>query len=483
MKTLAAEMDFAKDELRLFGGNTAVPMQVNTAGQYMIPMTEFPVQQPLSKMMEKPATTVMAIESDDPEPASELPSTDGECNTASVPSDAVPVPREGVVMSHNGDVTIVGKRGKTKDYWVIKPTAREVIRVHIKPRAERFTPCHAHCPVLPEELSSDRITRWNVVGSSEPTCELRDQWTDPAHAHDHLPLPDGNYWVGETVFQMAVDATMPAGTDHETLMTQWTPKQSRQLAQQVGKLEQFRKPKKPFDVIEVFSPPRFAQQTATRGQTCLSADLVTGWDFRKPSHREHMKKLIKETPPELLVLCPPCTWAGGWFNLNQLYMSPEEVAEKQRLTMLFINFCCELMELQLASGNRVLFEHPKGSAAWKMPKVQKLVRRMHEVECDMCRFQLRIPKGRLIRKSTKLLVSHANMKSLNRKCPGRQHPDHRDHHVVAGSHPQVGSVSRFAGQYAQSFVRAVMNCCPNLRISPVLSVACDKVVPARLLKS
>ena len=85
-------------------------MQVNTAGQYMIPMTEFPVQQPLSKMMEKPATTVMAIESDDPEPASELPSTDGECNTASVPSDAVPVPREGVVMSHNGDVTIVGKR-------------------------------------------------------------------------------------------------------------------------------------------------------------------------------------------------------------------------------------------------------------------------------------------------------------------------------------------------------------------------------------
>ncbi|CAL1158162.1 unnamed protein product, partial [Cladocopium goreaui] len=128
MKTLAAEMDFAKDELRLFGGNTAVSMQVNTAGQYMIPVTEFPVQQPLPKIVKEPATTVLAIESDDPEPASEQPSPEGECTTASVTSDAVPVPREGVVMS----------------------------------------------------------------------------------------------------------------TDRETLMTQWTPKQSRQLAQQVGKLEQSR---------------------------------------------------------------------------------------------------------------------------------------------------------------------------------------------------------------------------------------------------
>jgi hypothetical protein len=230
----------------------------------------------------------------------------------------------------------------------------------------------------------------------------------------------------------------------------------------------------------VFSPPRFAQQTATKGQTCLSADLVTGWDFRKPSHRENMKKLIKETAPELLALCPPCTWAGGWFNLNQIYMSPEEVAEKQRLTMLFINFCCELMEIQLASGNRVVFEHPKGSIAWKLPRVQKLLQRMHVVECDMCRYQLRIPKGQPIQKSTKLLVSHANMESLGRKCPGQHHPDHCSYHVVAGSHPQVrvGSVSRCAGQYT-SFVRAVMDCCPNLRINPVLAVASDK--PAECL--
>ena len=181
-------------------------MQVNAAGQYMIPVTEFPVQPPLSKSVDVSTANVMAIESNEPQPVAEPPLLEIECTTASEPSDAVPVPREGVVMSHNRDVTIVGKRGKMKDYWVIKPAAREVIRVHTKPRAERFTPGHAHCPVLPEELSSDRITRWNAVGYSKPLCEIYDQWTDPSTAHDHLPLPDGSYWVGETVFRLAPDA-------------------------------------------------------------------------------------------------------------------------------------------------------------------------------------------------------------------------------------------------------------------------------------
>lgn len=95
-----------------------------------------------------------------------------------------------------------------------------------------------------------------------------------------------------------------------------------------------------------------------------------------------MKKLVKEIPPELLVLCPPCTWAAGPFNLNKLNMSSTEVAEKQRLSMLFINSCCNLIELQLKSNNRILFEHSKGSVAWKLPRVCKLIPYMHVDECD-----------------------------------------------------------------------------------------------------
>ena len=225
-------------------------------------------------------------------------------------------------------------------------------------------------------------------------------------------------------------------------------------------------------MIEVFSPPRFAQQTAIRGQRCLSADLTTGWDFRRADHRQAMRELVTNTPPELLICCPPCTWAGGWFHLNRLTMSEAEVREKQMLTALFTNFCCQLIEIQTAHGKRALFEHPKPSCVWKMPKMQKLCTQLHTVDCDMCMFGLKLPSGERIRKSTRLLINHESMKCLGRTCPGANHDSHSHHHHVAGHHPKVGSVSRFAGQYTQTFVRAVMNTVPSLRCQAVLTVHC-----------
>ena len=64
------------------------------------------------------------------------------------------------------------------------------------------------------------------------------------------------------------------------------------------------------------------------------------------------------------------------------------------------------------------------------------------------------------------------MKRLGLKCPGKSNPQHHVHQAVAGSHPEVGCVSRFAGQYTTKFVRAVMDSVPSLRSQAVLSVAC-----------
>ena len=43
------------------------------------------------------------------------------------------------------------------------------------------------------------------------------------------------------------------------------------------------------NVVEVFSPPRFALECELRGLSCISADLCTGWDFRKQSDRSLMR--------------------------------------------------------------------------------------------------------------------------------------------------------------------------------------------------
>ena len=100
-------------------------------------------------------------------------------------------------------------------------------------------------------------------------------------------------------------------------------------------------------VVEVFSPPRFAKLAAVKGVECVSADLATGWDFRRPADRAAMRSCVQESKPDLLILCPPCTWAGGWYHLNRCYMSDEECREKDRLTKLFVNFSAELAQDQL----------------------------------------------------------------------------------------------------------------------------------------
>ena len=80
----------------------------------------------------------------------------------------------------------------------------------------------------------------------------------------------------------------------------------------------------------------------------------------------------------------------------------------------------------------------------------------------MCRYDLRIPNhDRFIRKSTGLMVSHQHMLTLGKVCPGKSDPHHTCHDVVAGSDSQVGSVSRFAGQYTPSFVDAVLRTVPS----------------------
>ena len=60
-------------------------------------------------------------------------------------------------------------------------------------------------------------------------------------------------------------------------------------------------------VSEVFSPPRFSQIAESYGFAAWSYDLINGYDFRKSADRDRVKHELQAQPPDLLVLCPPCT--------------------------------------------------------------------------------------------------------------------------------------------------------------------------------
>ena len=178
-----------------------------------------------------------------------------------------------------------------------------------------------------------------------------------------------------------------------------------------------------------------------------SVDRMTSRDTK-----EYVSDFLQNHPPDLLVVSPPCTHEGGWFHLNASKLPMKVRLELIRTSRGFVKFAVSLMRTQLQHGGQVLLEHPLGSKIWKYPEVQALLKDFPEcklIKCHMCRFGLRVPGDqRLIRKATRLLVSGEDA------C-------HQCHLPVAGSHPAVGRVSTFAGQYTPSFSQAVLQTVPS----------------------
>ena len=428
LKKLKATMDFDRDELHLFDDNLKIPMEVNEAGQYMIPVV-------LSHVKTSGAAVVQE----------EKTASAGDGNTVD-----------------SGTAVTTDDQGTLVDFWQYEEAIGRVVRVHVEPRTTLFTPSGSQCPVSLSRLTPERTTTYTYLGE-DVLQEHQDSWKDSRTAHANVGT---RAWVGRTVFQVAGQPAEPP--ESAVALSAWTPHQFRQVRSGLKQALQD-SPGLSADrphIIEVFSPPRFALQAATKGLRCVSADLQTGWDFRRPQDRDAMTQLVQASPPDLLVLCPPCTWAGGWYHLNRCYLSPEERRQKELTTRLFLNFSASLAQIQLASGGRVMFEHPFSSSAWQLPQMQRLREKMFEVSVDMCAYGLKVPDGRSIRKHTRLLVSHANMRSLTRRCPGPA--VHSEHHPVAGSCPGIGSVSRFAGQYTAAFVRAVLRTVKELPASVCL---------------
>ena len=234
-------------------------------------------------------------------------------------------------------------------------------------------------------------------------------------------------------------------------------------------------PGKKWFVVEVFSPPRFAKVVEPLGLKAWSIDLDTGYDLRDPKVRTSIKTELAQHPPELLVLCPPCTNEGGWSNYNSMFLSPAEVLRKRNESRLYIKFCCELYRQQVDAGGRALFEHPAGARTWIYPEMLHLMQKHTVVNLHMCRYNLKLPQSdKLIRKSTRLVASHPEFQKLTKKCPGDSSPEHRCHQVIEGSWPGVGQVSKFCAKYTPEFVKAVLECIPSFP-SPQEVLVIDEV--------
>eukprot|EP00435_Cladocopium_sp_Y103_P046254 s603_g13.t1 len=284
---------------------------------------------------------------------------------------------------------------------------------------------------------------------------------------DNDRLPDNPSPCNEE--QMSVQ---PANVAHSRKNGGISKKQVRRLKRQVQK--GLKPVGRKYAVVEVFCPPRVVPEVEKLGLKGLSVDIQHGWDLTDRRTAEWLVTELEEHPPELLLLCPPCTDAGGWFHLNKCFMTTQEILKRKLVFKKHKELCKRLIKNQLKTHGRFVFEHPAPSAVWHDPEMKAWCDELTSFVTDMCRFNLHVPPTnvspkQLIRKHTRLLVSHEDMKEhLCLRCPGDADPMHCEHAVIAGSHTGVGAISRHAGKYTPEFVQALIHSVPAFRSHEVL---------------
>ena len=205
-------------------------------------------------------------------------------------------------------------------------------------------------------------------------------------------------------------------------------------------------------VVELFSPPRFTKFAEEKGFVGKAYDIKQGYDLTDRSTQIEVDKEIDKLCPQLLVLCPPCTFWGGWDHLNRVYRSPLENARLNRSKRNQVKFCSVQAEKQIARGGEILFEHPWGSEVWDSSELETLVKRFGVQRTDMCSYGLRCPDTKLpIQKATGILTSSEAVSKVLSRCPGCS-----EHRQVAGKLADGRLVSEFVAEYTRTFVRTIL---------------------------
>ena len=125
-------------------------------------------------------------------------------------------------------------------------------------------------------------------------------------------------------------------------------------------------------IMEVFSPGRFAELAEGFGFQSMGAfDLSDGWDWRKPIHRRRAEQIIAFSPPDVLVLTPPC---GPLSRLQALHpletrVDPQKFIEEQETAKAMMKWCLKMAHRQLVLGKHYFFEATNGCMTWRMPEM------------------------------------------------------------------------------------------------------------------
>ena len=183
-----------------------------------------------------------------------------------------------------------------------------------------------------------------------------------------------------------------------------------------------------------------------RGYVVFSFDLNTGWDFDMPEHRNSYYKLLEDIAPDFVWVAPACK---KWSKMQALNMlTPEQTfalkCERDYEEAVHLKLAERTFAIQYNEGRDAGIEHPAWSKAWETVTWSNLPG--WPCRLDQCAYETKIA-DQYIKKPTRLqLTSPSMVDMLAWKCPG----DH-EHLQLEGSLPGIGSLTKAAGAYQETF--------------------------------
>ena len=129
-------------------------------------------------------------------------------------------------------------------------------------------------------------------------------------------------------------------------------------------------------IVEVFSPGRFSEVARDFGFESLGVyDLSLDWDWTKAIHRRRLAEQLSLSPPDILVMTPPC---GPLSRLQQCTpedrrVDPQAHEKEVRQAQEMVKWCLKMAEKQLSLGLHYLFESSQTSKAWTLEEMRRFI--------------------------------------------------------------------------------------------------------------
>ena len=120
-------------------------------------------------------------------------------------------------------------------------------------------------------------------------------------------------------------------------------------------------------------------------------------------------------------MCPPCAKWSSQQRSNEKRKRRRVVRKQKKEAIIHIDFCIELMKMQMDAWRYFIYEHPSSASSWQLPRMERLFKRqgIWFVVSDQCQYDQTGGGNLPLRTRTRYVANGLHLlHHLRKRCRG-----------------------------------------------------------------